>query len=68
MNDHVFSGILLGSGFAVGCILYFFVSVLLNRRGTVSLKIFNVVKIVYIMRDAFLKCYDINIHNNMQTS
>ncbi len=34
MNDYIFSAILLASSFAVGWMLYFFVAILLRRRGS----------------------------------
>ena len=116
MTDYLFSGILIVSSLALGWILYFFVVVLIKRRGTVSLNLLKVhlgllksplrfliptlcvagvvpllqlpekgqlfisnfihillivlfgwviVKIVYIVRDAFLNRYDINAQDNI---
>ena len=42
MSDYLFSGILIVSSFTVGWMLYFFVAVLIKRRGTVSLKLLKV--------------------------
>ena len=41
MSNYFFSGILLGSAFGVGWILYFFIALLIKRRGT-ALTFFNI--------------------------
>ena len=117
MNDYLFSGILIASGFTVGWILYLLVSFLLKRsagffpeglrvdlrllksplrflipvlcisgvipllrlpanaRGFIShfiqillIALFGwvAIKIVYILRDAFLNPYDINARDNVR--
>jgi small-conductance mechanosensitive channel len=42
MNDYLYSGILIVSGFAVGWMLYILAAVLVKRRGTVSLSLLKV--------------------------
>jgi small-conductance mechanosensitive channel len=42
MNDYIFSGILVASAFVAGWVFYFFIAVLIRRRGAVSSKLLRI--------------------------